>query len=134
MDSELRAGDKPRGIPINLTGVPKHVVVDPESVTNRSGVRYATPGPPVTAPLGYATIELRDAPSWVTKTFALAASPKREPVAVPATRPREQRARRASTSSRASPDDPSPEPDPPLRVIPLARFRRAVCRALGGSR
>jgi hypothetical protein len=36
---------------------------------------------------------------------------RREPVA----RPRERRAGRASTSSR---DDPSPEPDPPLTVIP----------------
>jgi hypothetical protein len=127
MSSRVEPGDKPHGTTFKFTCVPKYVVVDPESVTNRSGVRYATPGPPVTAPLGYATIELRDAPSWVTKTFALAASPKREPVAVPATRPREQRARRASTSSRASSDDPSPEPDPPLDR-PLTRAQRDYLR------
>ena len=48
-----------------------------------------------------------------------------------ATRPRERRARGSSTSSRGSPDDS--EPEPPLRVVPLARFRRDVQRALGGS-
>ena len=45
-----------------------------------------------------------------------------------ATRPRERRARGSSTSSRGSPDDS--EPEPPLRVVPLARFRRDVRLAL----
>jgi len=44
-------------------------------------------------------------------------------------RPRERRPRRSSTSSRGSPDS---EPEPPLRVIPPAEFRRLL-RALGAA-
>jgi hypothetical protein len=128
--------DKPRGVTIELPdGVPEHVLAafqanasdDPEEVKaakqrlrERNGADY----------------------SWdpETKLFerlpaVVDARPRRENAAPamrpPAIRPRERRGRRASTSSRASPGDP--EPEPPLEVLTLARFRRDVRRVVGGA-
>jgi hypothetical protein len=88
------------------------------------------------------TIELKGAPAWVETAFKrraafeLAVSSRQAVVHVPERRepvatPRERRApRRRAGSSRASPSDPSEEPD--LAVIPLAAFRRELGLALGG--
>jgi hypothetical protein len=128
MAGEVAAGDNPQGTTFESTCVPKYVVVDPESVTNRSGVRHAAPGPVTSAaPLGWATFELRGAPDQATKAFALAASQSPpEPVAVQAS-PGEQgqRGRRSSRSSRSSPDDPDPEPP---AVVHLRGFTAASVR------
>lgn len=42
-------------------------------------------------------------------------------------------ATRRRTGARASPEEPSPESDPPLRVIPPSAFRAEVSRLLGGA-
>jgi hypothetical protein len=61
---------------------------------------------------------------------------RRRPVAQAASRPRERRVRSReqrrtarTASSRGDPD----EPEPPLEVIPLARFQRELERAFGGA-
>jgi hypothetical protein len=110
------------GTTFKFTCVPKYVVVDPESVTNRSGVRYATiePGPPVTAPLGYATIELRRAPSC----GLVAAAPRRQ-----ATTSRRGRARTARRSGSSSRDGPSGSSEPPLHRRPLTPDERRWLKA-----
>lgn len=121
---------KPRGVTAELVNAPGWVVAafqanasaDPEEVEaakqtlrERTGADYG----------------------WdpETKMFeplpAVVHAPPRRENAAPAMRPRERRARRSSTSSRGSPDDPSPEPEPPLEVIPVARFERDVRLALG---
>jgi hypothetical protein len=46
-------------------------------------------------------------------------------------RPRERRPTARQRARAPSGDDPSPESDPPLRVIPLATFRRVLRHALG---
>lgn len=124
---------KPRGVTFELVNAPEHVLAafqanasdDPEEVEaakqrlrERNGADYSF--------------------DPETKLFerlpAVVHAPSRRESAAPtapAMRPRERRVRRASTSSRGSPDDSDPEP--PLEVIPLACFRRDVRRALGGA-
>jgi hypothetical protein len=79
----------------------------------------------------YEKVRVREAPLYLRllrpRTGTVHAPPRRQNTA----RPRERRGRRASTSSRASPGGLDPEP--PLEVIPPARFRRELRRALGGA-
>jgi hypothetical protein len=114
------AARKPRGVTIELVGVPEHVLAafqanasdDPEEVEaakqrlrERNGADY----------------RFDPEKKLFERLPAVVHAPQRRenaaqnaaPPAAPAMRPRERRARRASTTSRASPDDPSePEPSP----------------------
>jgi hypothetical protein len=127
------SSNKPRGVTFELVNAPEHDLAafqanasaDPEEVEaakqrlrKRNGADYSF--------------------DPETKLFerlpaVVHAPPRRENVAerrAPVANPREQgrRARRSSTSSRGSPDEPGD-----LEVRSYARFRRDVRRALGGA-
>jgi hypothetical protein len=70
--------------------------------------------------------------SWKADRHFVAAGNPRRVTDLPVARPREHRSRRSQRSSARG--DPSPsEPEPPLEVVPLARFWRDVRRWKGAA-
>ena len=100
---------------------PQAVADAKQALEERDGVSYSWSSQ---------TKEFAPALRFTKRRIAIVHVPeRRENIA----RPRERRASSRQRARAPTGDDPSPESDPPLEVIPLSRWQRELRRALGSA-